>query len=472
MTLKMGTDKLAILGGQPLRKKPFRLEPRIDQDEERMVLDAIRKNNFSRYIGSSSPDIEELLVMSSAEAAKLSSEWNFLGGENVRLFAAEFAEKFKVKYAIPINSATSGLSVALAASGIGPRDEVIVPALSFTATGTSALMFNSIPVFVDVDPKTFCIDPVSVKKKITSRTKAILPVHLLGNSCDMDALMQIANQYRLKIIEDCAQSPGVLYKDKYVGAIGDAGIFSFQQSKNITTGEGGMIITDNPEIARRVRLIMNHGEAVMEDHHSVEELANTFGFNFRMPELCAALGRAQLKKLDLVNQKRNENFQFLVDHLDGINGFTAPYIPKEVTYVCHIAGFLYDFQKIGLPRDLFLAALRAEGIPTGSGYIRLMYQNPFFLRRAAYGKESCPWFCAEKHSDVTYQNGQCPVAEDLIGEKFLWFYHIAHPSTLEDMRDVVSAVKKVLKNRNSLLKCADEILNTGAGNKAQGRILQ
>ena len=468
----MGTDKLAILGGQPLRKKPFRLEPRIDQDEERMVLDAIRKNNFSRYIGSSSPDIEELLVMSSAEAAKLSSEWNFLGGENVRLFAAEFAEKFKVKYAIPINSATSGLSVALAASGIGPRDEVIVPALSFTATGTSALMFNSIPVFVDVDPKTFCIDPVSVKKKITSRTKAILPVHLLGNSCDMDALMQIANQYRLKIIEDCAQSPGVLYKDKYVGAIGDAGIFSFQQSKNITTGEGGMIITDNPEIARRVRLIMNHGEAVMEDHHSVEELANTFGFNFRMPELCAALGRAQLKKLDLVNQKRNENFQFLVDHLDGINGFTAPYIPKEVTYVCHIAGFLYDFQKIGLPRDLFLAALRAEGIPTGSGYIRLMYQNPFFLRRAAYGKESCPWFCAEKHSDVTYQNGQCPVAEDLIGEKFLWFYHIAHPSTLEDMRDVVSAVKKVLKNRNSLLKCADEILNTGAGNKAQGRILQ
>ena len=136
MTLKMGTDKLAILGGQPLRKKPFRLEPRIDQDEERMVLDAIRKNNFSRYIGSSSPDIEELLVMSSAKAAKLSSEWNFLGGENVRLFAAEFAEKFKVKYAIPINSATSGLSVALAASGIGPRDEVIVPALSFTATGT------------------------------------------------------------------------------------------------------------------------------------------------------------------------------------------------------------------------------------------------------------------------------------------------------------------------------------------------
>ena len=467
----MSAEKLAILGGQPLRKKPFKLEPRIDQDEELMVLDAIRKKNFSRYIGSSSLDIEELLIMSSAEAAKLSSDWNFLGGENVRLFAAEFAEKFKVKYAIPINSATSGLSVALAASGIGPRDEVIVPALSFTATGTSVLMFNSIPVFVDVDPKTFCIDPVIVKKKITPRTKAILPVHLLGNSCDMDALKKIANQYQLKIIEDCAQSPGVLYKGKYVGSIGDAGVFSFQQSKNIMTGEGGMIITDNPEIARRARLIMNHGEAVMEDHHSIEELANTFGFNFRMPELSAALGRAQLKKLDLVNQKRNENFQFLVDHLGGINGFTPPYIPKEVTYVCHIAGFLYDFQKIGLSRDLFLAALRAEGIPTGSGYVRLLYQNPFFLRRASYGKESCPWFCTEKHSDITYQNGQCPIAENLIDEKFIWFYQIGHPCTLADMNDVVRAVKKILKGCDGLLEHADKILNGGASNKAQGRIL-
>ena len=467
----MSTEKLAILGGTPLRQKPFRLEPMVDQEEERMVLDAIRKNNFSRYIGASSPDIEDLLLMPSAEAVKLSCEWSFLGGENVRLFAAEFAKKFEVKYAIPVNSATSGLSVALAASGIGPGDEVIVPAMSFTSTGTSVLMFNSIPVFVDVDPKTFCIDPESVKEKITSRTKAIFLVHLLGNACDMDALLKIADQHGLKIIEDCAQAPGVRYKGKHVGSIGDAGVFSFQQSKNIMTGEGGMIITDNPQIARKARLVINHGEVVMEEHHSAEELENIVGFNFRMPELCAALGRAQLKKLEIINQKRNENFQFLANHLGGIDGFTAPYIPKEVSYVCHVAAFLYDAQKVGLPRDLFLAAVRAEGIPTGSGYVRLMYQNPLFLKQVAYGKEKCPWLCGKEQSNVTYRNGQCPVAEDLINEKFLWFYHIAHPSTLKDMEDIVNAVEKVLKGGDSLINHAAEIINTGTGNKAQGRLL-
>jgi perosamine synthetase len=232
-----------------------------------------------------------------------------------------------------------------------------------------------------------------------------------------------------------------------------------------------MIITDNPKIARKARLIINHGEAVMERHHDIDELANIIGFNFRMPELSAALGRAQIKKLDLVNRKRNENFKFLVEHLGGIDGFTAPFISQEVSYVCHVAGFLYDSKKTGLLRDLFLAAVRAEGVPVGSGYVRLMYQNPLFLRQVAYGKEGCPWLCGKEQSSVTYSNGQCPVAEELIDEKFLWFYHIGHPSTLEDMGDVISAIKKVLKGRDSLIRHADEILGTGAGNKAQGRIL-
>ncbi len=466
----MTAERPAILGGAPLRDKPFTVGPMVDGEEERLVLAAIREHNFSRYLGSTSSDIETVLRMPSREAAEIDADWHFLGGPNVRKFAAAFADKFGAQFAIPVNSATSGLSVALAAAGVGPGDEVIVPALSFTATGTSVLLFNAIPVFVDVDPQTFCIDPAAVEEAVTPRTKAILPVHLLGNSCDMEALWAIARYHGLRIIEDAAQAPGVLYRGRYVGTLGDAGVFSFQQSKNITTGEGGMIVTDNAEVAAKARRIINHGEAAMEDHHSDAELANIVGCNFRMPELSAALGRAQLKKLDVVNAWRNRNYQILADGLGRLPGFTAPYIPQEVDFVCHVAGFLYDAEETGLERDLFIAAIRAEGIPMGTGYTRLMYENPMFLRRIAFGGGGSPWTDGAQPSPVTYARGQCPVAESLIYEKFLWMYHIAYPSTPEDMGDVVRAVEKVLDHADSLCAEAERLRETGMGTRAQGRI--
>jgi len=464
------SDLPAILGGTPIRTIPFTVEPMIGAEEEELVLQAVREHNFSRYIGATSPDIDDILVMTSEQTRSIKADWHYLGGPNVRAFGADFADWFGVDYAIPINSATSALSVALAAADVCANDEVIVPTLSFSATASSILMFDSLPRFVDIDPRTFCINVNQIEAAITPHTKAIMPVHLLGNSADMDAILHIAETHNLVVIEDASQSPGTKWNGRYVGTLGDVGVFSFQQSKNIMTGEGGMIVTNNPEIAKRARLIMNHGEMIMTDQHNVDELSNIIGFNFRMPELCAALGRAQIPRLNDVNAWRNKNYQSLVDGLSDIEGLAPPYIPNEVDYVCHVAAFRYDAETLGMERDLFLSAMRAEGIPIGTGYVRLMSDNPMFLKKTAYGKNGYPWSASEHGRQMTYEKNAFPIAQNLVENSFLWFYHIAYPSTSDDMQDIINAVRKVLANKEALISEAAAIRETGTGGRTQGRL--
>lgn len=466
---------LAILGGSPTRNRPFLVEPMVDEDEERMVLQAIRERNFSRYIGSPTPDIEAQLRLESRKAAAITDYWHFLGGPNVRGFAAEFSEAFDVPYAIPINSATTGLSVALAACGLEPGDEVIVPALSYTATGSAPLMYQYIPVFVDVDPLTFCIDPKAIERAITPRTRAIMVVHLTGNVADMDAILETARVHGLKVIEDTAQAIGATWKGAKAGTLGDAGVFSFQQSKNIMTGEGGMIVTRDAEVARRCRLILNHGEVVFDDNSDPADMVNMVGFNFRLPELCAALGRAQLRKLDSVNAWRARNADILRRELDGLAGITLPPSQRHESGgpardVPHLFVSLYDGEVMGMPRELFVAALREEGIPVGTGYVRPMYANPMFLKKIAFGRAGAPWVSPDgKASPVEYRHGQCPVAERLLGRSFLWFYHIAYSSTEDDMLDIGRAVRKVVAGREALLANAER-LRDKLGAYSSGRI--
>lgn len=470
----MNDGQLALLGGAPARTKPWLVEPMVDDDEERMVLQAIREKSFSRYIGSTAPDIEQTLRKTSREAADTPDYWHFLGGPHVRHFAAEFAEKFGVPYAIPVNSGTSGLSVALAAAGIGPGDEVIVPAISFTATASAVLLFNSIPVFVDVDPLTFCLDPAAVERAITPRTRALLPVHLTGNVADMDALVAIARRHNLKIIEDTAQAIGGAWRDKPAGTIGDAGVFSFQQSKNIMTGEGGMIVTSDPEIARRCRLIINHGEVVFDSRHGAADLANIVGCNFRLPELCAAVGRAQLRKLDIVNEWRTRNADLLRQELAGAHGVRLPPSQRQgngpAAEVPHLFVALYDAASMGVSREVFTAALRAEGVPVGTGYVRPMYANPTFVLQTAYGAAGCPWTCHRDGAPPSPRRQEpCVTAERLLNEEFLWFYHIAYASTPDDMKDIGKAVRKVIANRAALAGLTSAQLGELAA-PGQGRI--
>ncbi len=442
-------SKLALFGGKPVRNKAFYSSVVMSDEEWNYIKHVLGNREFSRFMGSPVNDIEKLLIMPSAEAKNLEGQYfSFLGGRMVRKFEADFAKKFAVPYAITVNSATSGLSAALGAARVGPGDEVITTCLSFNATALSILLFNSIPVFVDVDTHNFCLNPSEVERAITPKTKAILVVHLFGNPADMDSIMRIANKHNLVVIEDAAQAPGTMYKGKYVGTIGDAGIFSFQETKNIMTGEGGMVVTRNPEIARKVRLIRNHGESIPDETWDIDSLVNVVGMNFRMTELTAALGIAQLEKMDENNIQRTENARFLCNQLMDLPEITVPEFTEDT--VPHILPLLYDASKTQVERIKILAALRAEGIPVSGGYPRLMYENPIFIKKVAYGKEQCPWSCHLYNQTREYKQGDCPVAENFIKKRFIWFYNINRPNGIDEMKDVVNAFKKVFSEIEAL----------------------
>ena len=441
--------RLALLGGSVVCKSPFYSSVVIDEDEWNMVKQVLESKELSRFMGSPSENIEELLVMPSVKAEELEGRYfSFLGGSMVRRFEADFARKFKVSYAISVNSATSGLSTSLGAAGIGPGDEVITTCMSFNATALSILLFNSIPRFVDVARENFCLDPEKVRRAVTKKTKAIIVVHLLGFPADMDEIMKIAREHKIIVIEDCAQSPGTRLNGRFVGTIGDLGVFSFQETKNIMTGEGGMIVTDNPVLARKCRLIRNHGESIPNEDWSEDELTNIVGMNFRMTELTAALGVAQLKKLDENNRVRKENTEYLIRNLNGLKGLRVPRFRDE--WVPHILPLIYEEVEAGVPRDIILQALRAEGIHVGSGYTKLMNENALFQKKIAYGNLKCPWSCHHYGGQVSYAVEDFPVGHELLTSKFIWFYHINRPNTLNEMKSVTSAFTKVFENLDEL----------------------
>lgn len=435
-------SELALLGGQPVRSTPFAASGVIDEHERRLVNECLDRREFSRFIGSPAEDLSTLLVTpSAAVASDLTAYFSFLGGRMVRTFERDFAAVVGVDFAVSVNSATSGLSVALAALGCGPGDEVITTCMSFNATSLAILAFNSVPVFVDVSPENYCLDPELVRRAVTPRTKAILAVHLLGFPAAMDEIMEIAREHGLKVIEDCAQSPGVLYKGRPVGSIGHAGVFSFQETKNIMTGEGGMITTQDPEVARRCRLIRNHGESVPDETWDDASLSNLVGLNFRMTELTAALGVAQTAKLAANNAVRVENTRHLLAGLAGLPHLSLPDFPEGS--VPHVIPLIYDEAAAGVARDDMLRALRAEGIPVGGGYLRLMPENPIFTRKIAYGSRGCPWTCHPDLARREYRVEDYPLAKRLISKDFIWFYHMFAPNGRPEMDDVIAAFHKV-----------------------------
>ncbi|MBI2387688.1 MAG: DegT/DnrJ/EryC1/StrS family aminotransferase [Elusimicrobia bacterium] len=443
--------RLALFGGLPARKKPFAGPSVFDGAERKNVLEVLNDRALSRFMGSPSADIERQLSMTSAEAVDYNPQhFMFIGGRKVRALEAEFAKRFGARYAIAVNSATSGLMTALGACRLGPGDEVITTCLSFNATAVSILAFSSIPVFVDIHPESLCMDPEDIRRKITPRTKAILVVHLLGRAADMDAINKIAAEHELQVIEDCSQSPGTVYKGTPVGSIAPIGVFSLQDTKNIVAGEGGVIVTSDESLARRCRLIRNHGESIPGPDATPEELCNIVGFNFRMTELTAAVALAQIKKLSRNNQQRNVNARYLAQRLAKL-----PYLRIAEGFasdgnVCHVLAMTYDAKTSGVSRDAVLAAIRAEGIPVGGGYPRLMPENPMFTKKIAFGMDGWPWSGFPHGRAMRYRREDYPVAASLIYEKFIWFYHVNAPNTPKDMEDAANAFKKVFSNLDAL----------------------
>ncbi len=396
--------KLAFLGGEKVRQKPFTVLPPIGQEERDLVLEVLGSGQLSGFVAQP------------GEA--------FLGGPKVRQLEKLFQDYFGSKFAVAVNSATAGLHAAVAALGIRVGDEVIVPPYTMSASATVILMQNATPVFADIDPISFCIDPNDIEKKITPKTKAIIVVHLFGLPAEMDAIMKIAKKHHIAVIEDCAQSPGAVYKGRKAGTIGDVGVFSFNQHKIITTGEGGVAVTDDPDLALRLQLVRNHGEVVTGKMDKVHD--DLLGWNYRMTELEAAVGIGQFRRLDQLTEERIRLADFLTEKLSKLKGLTPPSRPVSSKHVYFTYPIKFDEKAIGIDRATFIKALNAEGIPCGGGYVRPIYYEPVF-------RKICP-------------DTVCPVTERMHFHELLVLPVCRHPHTIEDMEDVIAAFQKILSH--------------------------
>lgn len=432
-------EKLAIRGGKPVRTKLFPAYRVIGNEEKEAVSRVIDSGILSRYLGSWSPD--------------------FYGGPEVQAFEKEWAEYFDVKHAIAVNSCTSGLYCAIGASGAGPGDEVIVSPYTMSASATSAVIFNAVPVFADIEPDYFCLDPVSIENRITERTKAIVIVDIFGQPYDADVVNEIAEEHGLLVIEDCAQAPHAKYKGKWAGILGDIGVFSLNYHKHIHTGEGGVVVTDDDELAERVRLIRNHGEAVV-GNKGTSNLVNMIGFNFRMNEIEAAIGRCQLRKLEGLVDERIANAEYLAKELGELEGIIPPALRRGCRHSYYVQCFRYDEKKIGVSRNRFIEAVKAElpaielreteGVKISVGYVKPLYLEPMYQKLTAYGEKGCPFKCPMYKGIPEYDKGLCPVAERM-HEKELFTHELMRPPmTKEDLDDVVLAFNKVYKKRNTI----------------------
>lgn len=428
--LKTTNKKLAILGGEPINKKPFALANTIGEDEKKEAMKVLDSGILSGFL------------------ARYGDK--FLGGPMVRRCEASFADYFKVKFAVSVNSATSGLHTAISAVGVGPGDEVIVPPYTMSATPSSILMNNAIPVFADIEPDTFCISPESIKERLTSRTKAIVVVHLFGHPARMDEIMAIARQHNLKVIEDAAQAPASLYNNKFSGTIADIGVFSLNYHKTIQTGEGGIIVTNNEKIALRLQLIRNHGEAVIDDMQNLSEDINVLGWNYRMPELEAAMAYTQLKRLEELTLYRINLADYLTDKLRDFNFITPPKVLENTRHVYYLYAMKFAENKIGIPRDLFVNAVKAEGVPLTAGYMRPLYLQSIYQRKRAYGNTNCPFACPYYNTIREYKKGLCPVTEHLEEKEIMTTNICRIPLSFKEVDTFVSAIEKVFDNLDRL----------------------
>ena len=430
---------LALLGGEKVRKEKFPAYRTIGKEEEDAVLRVIKSGVLSKYLGSWHED--------------------FYGGPEVRVLESEWASYFNVKHAIAVNSATSALYCAVGAVGIGPGDEVIVSPYTMSASATAALIYNAIPVFADIEEDYFCLSPESVEKRITKSTKAIIVVDIFGQPYDADRINAIAKKYGLYVIEDCAQAPGAKYKGKWAGTLGDIGIFSLNYHKHIHTGEGGILVTDNDDLAEKLRLIRNHAESVVEAK-GFSTLVNMIGFNYRMTEIEAAIAREQLRKLPGLIEERLKNVEYLTDKLKNIPCLEPAKIRLQCKHVFYVHPIKFKPEVAGIHRDKYIEAVKAElmpielreseGVKIGCGYTKPLYLQPLYQNRIAYGKSGCPWACNKYSGNVDYSKGICPVTEKMY-EDVLITHELMRPGmTGEDLNDVVKAFEKVWDNISTL----------------------
>jgi len=384
----MRKNKLAIFGGEPIRKEPFVWKSSIGEEEKKAVIEVL-------------------------ESGRLSV---FRGGNKVRKFERKFSDYCNSNYGIATTSGTTALHTAVSSLGIGPEDEVIVPSLTFVSTASIILQQGARPVFADIDKESYCMSAEDLESKITKKTKAIIPVHIFGHPAEMNKILSIARKHSLYIIEDAAQAHGAEYKGKKVGSFGDCGCFSFFQTKNMTCGEGGMVLSNDLGLYQELRLRREHGSPENQKTWYVYDI---LGFNYNMTELQAAIGIVQLEKLDYFNKRRRENAKFYFKKLKKTS-LVLPQIKKDIYHVFHNFPVLLP-KEISEVRDNFILAVKAEGVPIDVCYPSPLYKSKIFN---------------ELNGGVF-----CPNTEDISSRIITLF---TDPClTKKDLKDISDAVMKV-----------------------------
>lgn len=426
-------SKLALSGGSPIRTEAFPTWPVFDRTEEASLLEVLHSGRWWRFSYGEGVELKE------PEAGQPRSK--------VAEFQDLFARAHDARYGIACANGTAAIEIALKALGVGPGDEVIVPPYTFVATATAVLSVNAVPIFADIDGDTLNLDPDAVEAAITPRTKAIIPVHFAGQAADMDALLALARKHNLRVVEDAAHAHGARWKGRGLGSLGDAGTFSFQASKNMTAGEGGLITAQDEQVAAMCESYLWAGRAAGRpwyEHHRL-------GWNYRITEFQAAILLQQLRRLPDQVSTRMENGMFLNRELGAIPGILPLRVIDGVdAHSFHIYVLRINEQELGIPRNTFLQALAAEGIPCFGGYQHPLYQNPMFLNKDFYPK-GCPISCGHYNVPIDYAafTEKCPNSERACRET-VWLEHRLLLGSHDDMRDIVKAVTKISENRSEL----------------------
>jgi len=410
--------KLAITGGEPLRKTPFTQWPFATKDESAALEDVL---GSSKWGGQPFP------------------------GKHAEAFAKKFAQVQTAKYAQCVNTGTVAIQAALKAIGILPGDEVIAPAYTWEGTVGPVLLLGAVPVFVDVDPDTYCLDAKLIEKAITPKTKAILPVHLGMRFADMDEILRIAAKHNLKAIEDCAHAHGGMWKGKGAGSMGDLGAFSFQSSKLITCGEGGAVITNNLEYMEKVQSYINAGRASVTDqfHHRI------IGFNYRLGEFQAAVLGPQLDRLPEQSALRDKNMAYLEILLTGTSGIGLLKPDPRITRLAPYGYVLKYFAEKAkdIPRAAFVAALQLEGIPCDGLFYEPVYKSSLFPVNPA-DFPALSWG-REKPLDLRNMYS-CPESEKAAYHEAVWFMHQMFLGSEKDVDAIADGIHKVLEHIEEL----------------------
>ncbi|HVX47629.1 MAG TPA: DegT/DnrJ/EryC1/StrS family aminotransferase [Mycobacteriales bacterium] len=411
-------SELALDGGSPVRREPF---PSVG-------------SAAGRTLGA-----EEIAAVTAViESGQLSR----VGGTEVPALERDFAELLGARHAVASSSGTSAVHLAVSAVELEPGDEVIVPPITDFGTVIGVLAQNAVPIFADVDPLTGCMTAETVERVISDRTRAVIVVHLFGGGAPIDEIVQLARPRGIRVIEDCAQAylTRPAGGEGFAGTRADIGCFSLQQSKHITAGDGGLTVTDDPEIDRHMRLFADKGWP-----RETNERTHLFhGFNYRMTELQGAVARAQLKKLPGVVQSRRDNARRLHDQVKGLSGLQFPFEVDRHSF--WLLPFVVEPDILGADNKEFGKALVAEGIPVSAGYLeRPVYLVPALVDRRVYGKSGFPFTAPPARQEIVYAPGDCPVAEDMINRTLL-VMQWNEKFTDSDVDDIAAALTKVQRH--------------------------